>query len=108
MHLLHHIDFKIAADMYLVEVSREYFTAAQARIVRNIKSHFPLFNEFLLSGVLSQDSWISRFCKAGANDRNKRDFTQGQSRNPVAGFEMNRRTKSEKPPDKVRLKEVSG
>ena len=70
MHLLHHIDFKIAAGLYLVEVARVYFTTAQLRIVGDIKSHFPLFNELLFSGVLSQDSWISRFFKADASDLN--------------------------------------
>ena len=63
MHMLHHIDFKIAAGVYLVEVAREYFTTAQLRVVGNIESHFPLFNELLFSGVFGQDSWISRFCK---------------------------------------------
>ena len=70
MHLPHHIDFKIAASVYLVEVAREYFTTAQFRVVGDIKSHFSLFNELLFSGVLSKDSWISRFCKAGASDHN--------------------------------------
>ena len=70
MHLLHHIDFKIAAGVYLVEVAREYFTTAQLRIVGDIKSHFPLFNELLFSRVLSQDGWISRLFKTGASDHN--------------------------------------
>ena len=70
MHLLHHIDFKIAAGMYMVEVAREYFTAAQLRIVGNIKSHFSLFNKLLFSGVFGQDSWIYRFCKTNASDHN--------------------------------------
>ena len=70
MHLLHHIDFKIAAGVYLVEVGREYFATIQLRIVGDIKSHFPPFNDLLFGGVLSQDSWISRFFKAGASDHN--------------------------------------
>ena len=70
MHLLYHINFKISAGVYLVEVAREYFTTSQLRIVGDIRSHFPLFYELLFSGVLSQDSWISRFFKAGASDHN--------------------------------------
>ena len=70
MHLLHHIDFKIAAGVYLVEVARQYFTAAQLCIVGDIKPHFPPFNNLLFGGVLGQDSWISRFYKTGASDQN--------------------------------------
>ena len=68
MHLLHHINFKIAAGVYLVEVAREYFATAQLCIVGDIKPRFPPFNDLLFGGVLSQDSWISRFFKASASD----------------------------------------
>ena len=52
MHLLHHINFKIAAGVHLVEVAREYFTTTQLRIIGDIKFHFLLFNELLFGGVL--------------------------------------------------------
>ena len=70
MHMLHHIDFKIAAGVYLVEVAREYFTTAQFRVVGDIKSHFSLFNELLFGEVLGQDSRFSRLLEAGASDHN--------------------------------------
>ena len=70
MHLLHHIDFKIAAGVYLVEIARQYFTAAQLRIMGDIKPHFPPFNNLLFGEMLGQDSWICRLWKAGASDQN--------------------------------------
>ena len=70
MHLLHHIDFKIADGVYLVEVARQNLTAAQLSIVGDIKPHFLPFNNLLFGGMLGQDSWISRLFKAGASDHN--------------------------------------
>ena len=68
MHLLHHVNFKVAADMHLVEITREYFTNAQLRVVGNIKSHFSLLNIFFFGEVFGQDSRFARLSKAGASD----------------------------------------
>ena len=52
LHLLHHINFKITAGVYLIEVARKYFTTTQLRIVGDIKPHFPPFNNLLFGRVL--------------------------------------------------------
>ena len=48
VHLLHHLNFQIAAGVYLVEITRQYFTAAQLILVGDIKPHFPSLDDFLL------------------------------------------------------------
>ena len=33
MHLLHHVNFKVAAGVHLVEITRKYFINTQLRVV---------------------------------------------------------------------------
>ena len=70
MHLLHHINFEVTASVDLAEIAGEDLIAAQLRVVRNIKLLFSPLNNFLFGGVLSQNSWVSWFCKTSASDQN--------------------------------------
>ena len=70
VHLFHHINLKIVAGMNLVEITREYLTNAQLRVISNVKSHFPPFNELVFGGVLGQDGRLSRLSEAGTSNHN--------------------------------------
>ena len=69
MHLFHHINFKIAAGVYLAEITREDLTAAQLCIMGDVKLHLSPFNNLLLSSMFGQSYWISRLYKAGASNQ---------------------------------------
>ena len=58
MHLFHHVNFKIAAAVYLAKITRKNFANAQLGVVSNIKSHFSPFNVFFLGNNLV--TWSSQ------------------------------------------------